>query len=51
MNRRQSTNYKLTAIIHSNANADVQTELNLQNLEKKARARVLRASLYGGGAR
>jgi hypothetical protein len=50
-NRRQSTNYKLSAIIHSNANADPQSEVNYKNKEKKARQKLLRACLYNGGAR
>ena len=47
---RKSTNYKLTAIIHSKNN-DQEEEEQIQEEEKKAKMRLRRATLYGGGAR
>ena len=50
MNRRQSTNVKLAAIINSK-NEDNDEEINIKELEDKAKLNLRRSSLYGGGAR
>jgi len=47
---RKSTNYKLTAIIHSKNN-DQEEEEQIQEEEKKAKIRLRRTILYVGGAR
>ena len=46
---RQSTNVKLAAIIHSKA--DDEDEEFIRTMEKRAKQRLQRACLYGGGAR
>lgn len=50
MNRRESTNVKLAAIINSKDN-DQEEEAAVINEEQKAKQRLRRSSLYGGGAR
>jgi hypothetical protein len=50
MNRRESTNYKLAAIINAKDN-DQDEEAAVLNEEQKAKQRLRRSSLYGGGAR
>jgi hypothetical protein len=50
MNRRESTNVKLAAIINSKDN-DQEEEAAVINEEHKAQQRLRRSSLYGGGAR
>lgn len=50
MNRRESTNVKLAAIINSKAEDD-DKETDILKVEEKARNKLRRASLYGGGAR
>lgn len=50
MNRRESTNVKLAAIINSKNN-DQEEEEAVLNEELKAKVRLRRSSLYGGGAR
>ncbi len=47
MNRRQSTNVKLVAIINSKNN-DQDEERAVQDIESKAKIRLRRTSLYGG---
>ncbi len=47
MNRRQSTNYKLDAIINSKNN-DQDEEEEVKNVERNAKSRLRRTSLYGG---
>lgn len=49
--KRVSTNVKLAAIIHANAEETAETEAEFQNIEKLAKMRLQRACLYGGGAR
>ena len=50
MNRHVTTNVKLAAIINSKDN-DLEEELAVLNEEQKAKQRLRRSSLYGGGAR
>lgn len=50
MNRRESTNVKLAAIINAKDN-DQEEEAAVINEEQKAKQRLRRSSLYGGGAR
>jgi hypothetical protein len=48
--RRVSTNVKLSAIINSK-NIDDEEEEALLNVELRAKQRLRRSALYGGGAR
>ena len=49
-NRNKSTNFKLTAIIHSKNN-DQEEEAEIHELEALAKTRLRRTTLYSGGAR
>eukprot|EP01035_Chromulina_nebulosa_P026436 gene26436-34606_t len=49
-NRNKSTNFKLTAIIHSKNN-DQEEEAQIHELEALAKTRLRRTTLYRGGAR
>ncbi len=50
MNKRRSTNYKLTAFIHAK-NSDQDEEQALIDEVKAAKIRLRRTALYGSGAR
>lgn len=50
MTNRKSTNYKLTAIIHSKNN-DQEEEEQIKELEERAKIRLRRTVLYCGGAK
>ena len=49
-NRNKSTNFKLTAIIHSKNN-DQEEEAETHELEALAKTGLRRTTLYSGGAR